>query len=397
MKNLILTSGSLPKIIHIPRSKSYANRLLILAALDTKKKKLKFLPLSTDVTNLISALEKIGIEFHFSDDGLEVLNSFPDCEKKIGNDIITVSVGEGGTTARFLAALILLGSKKYQLKLGHRLKNRPWKEFLDLAEHLGAKVSLQDDILFIQGPVKIKNNITVDCSKTTQFASGLQMICSHFGLKVEPQNLSSSKTYWELTEKLIERFQNCEEFEVSLDWSSASYGMCFAALNHEVFFPSLKYDPLQSDAKLLRILSDLECVRLAENGIYVFPFKQNKSLHIDVEDCLDLVPSLAFLLSHISGEHVLKGIENLVHKESDRLSEIIKLLADFDRSAKRVNDSLIINGHSKKISTQKSLILPDDHRMVMVGALFLRHHAGGEISPAEAVEKSYPDFFNLFK
>jgi len=397
MKNLILTSGSLPKIISIPRSKSYANRLLILAALSKSKKKIKYLPTSTDVTNLIRALEKVGLEFHYGQNEIQVMNSFPECEKSRTDEVVDVSVGEGGTTARFLAALLLLGSKKYQLSLGNRLKNRPWQDFVDLAHQLGAEIDLNDDLLSIQGPIKIKKDISVDCSKTTQFASGLQMIFSKFGFKVEPQNLSSSKTYWDLTENLIESFNQCEEFEVSLDWSSASYGMCFAALNHEIFFPNLKHDPLQSDAKLLQILNDFGCVSVTENGISVFPVKKYKSIHIDVEDCLDLVPTLAFLLSHITGTHVLIGIGNLVHKESDRLEEVIKLLAQFDRSAQRVDDSLVLLGNSNKLNTQKKLVLPDDHRMVMVGALFLRHHGGGEIAPAEAVEKSYPDFFELFQ
>jgi 5-enolpyruvylshikimate-3-phosphate synthase len=43
------------------------------------------------------------------------------------------------------------------------------------------------------------------------------------------------------------------------------------------------------------------------------------------------------------------------------------------------------------------LELPDDHRMIMSAALFLRFHQGGSVSPAEAVEKSYPEFFSLIK
>jgi 5-enolpyruvylshikimate-3-phosphate synthase len=41
------------------------------------------------------------------------------------------------------------------------------------------------------------------------------------------------------------------------------------------------------------------------------------------------------------------------------------------------------------------LDLPDDHRMVMTGTLFLLYHNGGTIRPAEAVNKSYPSFFEI--
>jgi 5-enolpyruvylshikimate-3-phosphate synthase len=34
--------------------------------------------------------------------------------------------------------------------------------------------------------------------------------------------------------------------------------------------------------------------------------------------------------------------------------------------------------------------------MVMTGAMFLRYHQGGSVTPSSAVDKSYPDFFKLF-
>jgi 5-enolpyruvylshikimate-3-phosphate synthase len=43
------------------------------------------------------------------------------------------------------------------------------------------------------------------------------------------------------------------------------------------------------------------------------------------------------------------------------------------------------------------LAVPADHRLVMTAALFLRAHNGGRLPHPEAVRKSFPNFFELFK
>jgi 5-enolpyruvylshikimate-3-phosphate synthase len=57
--------------------------------------------------------------------------------------------------------------------------------------------------------------------------------------------------------------------------------------------------------------------------------------------------------------------------------------------------TLWIEGRKNITSVEVNLELPDDHRMVMAGALFLRFHQGGKLSPVSAVSKSYPRFFEL--
>jgi 3-phosphoshikimate 1-carboxyvinyltransferase len=396
MTSLILRSGRLPDNILIPSSKSYANRMLILSAIYPGTFRLNNIPESTDVKFLIKALSEIGIQFETQGSDLTVKNHFPACESELENKILSIEVGEGGTTARFLASLLLLGQKEYHLRLGKRLKDRPWGEFIQLVQELKGKAVLKDDLLTIQGPIQVKKKLEVDCSRTTQFASGFQMALSSLGTEVIPKGLESSQSYWLMTEELVKSMKEKSSLDVPLDWSSASYALAFGALNHPIEFPGLYYDKFQADAKFYHLLDELCSLEKMDHGLRVIPAKKNFSVHLDVSDCLDLVPTLGYLLSHIDGRHELKGIENLKHKESDRLSEIVKLLSAFDRKTKVENDCLIIWGDSKKKNVPVKLELPDDHRMVMTGALFLRHHQGGEIGPIEAVAKSYPEFFKLF-
>ena len=390
---LSINPGQLPSVIHVPPSKSYANRALILAALKPGEVTLTNLPEASDVTFLIEALKKIGLELSLDKGTVHVSNNFPQCETQ-GCEI---QIGEGGTTARFLASMLILGTKPYTLILGNRLKNRPWQEFTDIVNTLGGKAELSEDRLFIQGPVTLPKELKVDCSKTTQFASGFQLASSFLKTEIIPENLESSQSYWEMTKNLIEYFRTNREYEIPLDWSSASYPLAFAALKQKIQFPHLKFDKYQADSKFLFILRELNAVVENVDGIMVKPGESKKDFILDVSDCLDLVPTLSFFLSHIEGTHKLSGVENLVHKESDRLNEVIKLMEAFGLKSHLENSTLIIEGSSFVRGEKIDLILPDDHRMIMSAALFLRFHEGGSVSPAEAVEKSYPEFFSLFK
>ena len=103
MQNLRINPGLLPETIHIPSSKSYANRALILSALKPGKMTLHHLPKASDVTFLIDGLRQIGLQIDCLNETAVISNSFPHCERSQGNEIF---VGEGGTTARFLASLL---------------------------------------------------------------------------------------------------------------------------------------------------------------------------------------------------------------------------------------------------------------------------------------------------
>lgn len=391
MKHLNIKPGLLRTTVHIPSSKSYANRALVLASLVKKSFTLKNLPESTDVTHLVAALKNLHLKMEEGENSLTVLNSFPDCETSSKE----IYVGEGGTTARFLAGLLTRGQEVYTLVLGNRLKDRPWEEFIQFVQDFGGEASLHENKLFIKGPLKLPSEVKMDCSRSTQFATAIQL--AYPEVKVTPVNLESSQSYWEMTVSLVKNSLSSNEYDVPLDWSSASYPMAFAALNQRIHFPGLFPDTLQADSKFYGLLKDLGAIQDTADGLTVTPLTIKKSVTIDVSDCLDLVPTLGYFLSHIPGQHKLLNVSNLVHKESDRLNEVIKLLEIFEREAKLIGNDLVIDGHEDRVFSPRTLEMPDDHRMVMSGTLFLLHHWGGKISPLEAVNKSYPNFFELIQ
>jgi 3-phosphoshikimate 1-carboxyvinyltransferase len=150
MQTLKVNKKSLLPVINIPTSKSYANRGLILASLSEKEVVLENLPPAEDVVHLKNALMKVGLKIESDKNKVTVKNSFPECE----TGDVELEVGEGGTTARFLACMLLLGKKTYRLKLGKRLAQRPWQDFVKVATTHGANVELSESVLTIKGPMR---------------------------------------------------------------------------------------------------------------------------------------------------------------------------------------------------------------------------------------------------
>jgi 3-phosphoshikimate 1-carboxyvinyltransferase len=390
MTTLKISKGKLPEVIHLPSSKSYANRALILAAVTKGPVTIQNLPQATDVSILVDALKKLNLSIDENGNSITIKNSFPECEKA-GKEI---AVGEGGTTARFLAVLLTLGSQEYVLRLGKRLKERPWTEFLDCARSLGICAELQEGKLSVAGPVNSPAELRVNCARTTQFATAFDLVLSD--TKIIPDNLSASESYWKMNGPLKAHFKTHDSYLVPADWSSAAFPMAFASLNQSISFPNLAFDEFQADAKILAILKSLGAVKSELPEIVVGEFTDGLDLNFDMSDCLDLFPALTFMLAHITGVHTLSGLKNLAHKESDRLKEMTGLLHTFERKFDVKENSILIYGN-ESLCGEKHLDLPDDHRIVMAAALFLRHHSGGTLTNSESVNKSYPDFFELLK
>ena len=119
---------------------------------------------------------------------------------------------------------------------------------------------------------------------------------------------------------------------------------------------------------------------------------ENKDENIDLSGCPDLAPVL-FAVSAAKNGARFVGTRRLAIKESDRAAAMASELAkmgvrvDVEENAVTVcggelhAPAEVIDGHN-------------DHRIVMSMSL-LATLVGGEIEGAEAVRKSYPDFFEV--
>jgi 3-phosphoshikimate 1-carboxyvinyltransferase len=111
---------------------------------------------------------------------------------------------------------------------------------------------------------------------------------------------------------------------------------------------------------------------------------------IHIGDCPDLAPIL-FAVAAAKCGGVFSGTRRLKIKESDRAGAMAEELAKFGSSVTVYDDKVVVYPTSFHKPAQP-LSAHNDHRIVMSLAILLTL-TGGEIVGAEAVNKSYPDFF----
>jgi len=399
--NFEVVPTNFKKKIKVPTSKSYANRLLILAAVSKETIKIVGLPKSTDVKFMLDCLIKIGLKIQFQEDSVTIENSFPECED--GNDDIDLDTGDGGTTNRFLVALLARGKKNYKLHTRGHMENRPMGELLRVLSDNGVitKFPAEDYWIGIQGPFKTsKKVIEVDSSETTQFATGLALAFHDLDLKIEMIAAESSQKYFEITKNLIENFKSKKEFQVPVDFSSLSYPLAAALTRGEVVVENcLERDFDQADSALIDIIPEIGGkLKWSESGLSVFSDGAYNGINRDCADYPDLVPTLVYMAAYADGESQLKNIKTLRHKESDRILQSLQLLKLFEveHSYHEEKDVLTIQGR-KPLTKYKEFIAPDDHRIVMVAYLFMKANGGGKIINSQHVSKSFPDFFQVME
>ena len=377
-------------------SKSYSNRLLILGSLKGHFK-IHNISDSQDVVDMINCLEKVGLDIERDQSTVWIKNSFPSCEKVFST--LQLETGEGGTTNRFLIPFLALGKRAYRIIPHKRMKERPWGDIFEHLKENGVRVETNDRYwLEIQGPLKkIKRKITVDGSQSTQMASGLLMSFKEKAISLEIKNLKSSKGYYELTQKLCNETRNINQCSVPVDFSSLSYPLALAALSGEVLIKNcFKKDPDQPDSQFLNYLEKIGSkLKWSNRGLLVKKSKL-RSTEINCRNHPDIFVTLVFLLSHIEGRSVIRGLESLIHKESNRLKEALKLLDLFGKKYLLKKDSLILEG-DEKTRDFVEYSPPQDHRMVMGAYLFMRMNSGGKIYNAHYVHKSFPKFFEVME
>lgn len=374
-----------------PSSKSYANRALFLASLKEPGVTIKNLPVSEDVTFFINALKSLGLDIVQKNDSITFNSTFSNTNPSNNK----VFLGEGGTTIRFITVLLASLGGEYKLEVESRFLKRPIEDLKEVLLKGGVKLEIKNNIINISGKLDPAFEYEVDCSKTTQVGSAFLMLEKLKRVsKANLINLKSSQKYVEMTNAIS--FKN--DYVVPVDFSSLSYFVVWALHMQDILIKNVgEIDNLQADSKLFNILDELNVSYLInKDGLKITKTDISGSLEIDCSECLDLVPSLAFLFAYSQGSFTLKRLENLRYKESNRLEEIIKTLEVFNISHELDGDTLVIHGAKDNLTNKTNINCSFDHRIVMMNALFLKYNNGGELNSSSAVDKSFGNFFKIF-
>src|SRR5881396_3605727 len=176
--------------ITVPGSKSITNRALILAALAEGETTLRGALWSEDTQVMVEGLRALGFEVEVAEDPQEFCNRTI-IVRGLGGKIprggtlespLEIFVGNAGTAARFLTALVCLGRGIYRVHGVARMHERPQCALFAALRELGYRIDSHNDklpaVVFGEGPKP--GRCTVSINESSQFASAL-LLCAQRG------------------------------------------------------------------------------------------------------------------------------------------------------------------------------------------------------------------------
>jgi 3-phosphoshikimate 1-carboxyvinyltransferase len=201
-------------------------------------------------------------------------------------------------------------------------------------------------------------------------------------------------------------------FSIEPDWSAASYWFLLAALSQEatIKLDALSINSIQGDSIIAEWMTTFGVETTAyADGMVIRKSRQakvsgspllgQKIKTLNLVNCPDLAPTLAVCAAATQTPLHLKGLQNLVIKESNRLAAIETELTQLGYNVTATADALLINGLLE--NTLPSTIHPIstylDHRMAMAFAPLSMVLENITIENPDVVEKSYPHFWKDLK
>lgn len=394
-------------VVNAPPSKSYAHRFLIAAALKKGKTVIKNVGYSGDVCRTVNCLSALGAKIERFCETVVVYGI------DISNNNAVLDVGESGSTLRFLMPVVLALGVNASFICGKRLIERPMDELVETLVMHGGKIVKTSCGYNVSGKI-IAGEYSLSGLVSSQFISGLlfalPLLNGKSTIKLENNPVSegyismtlstlekSGIEYQKIGNKLIidgnQLFLPPDETVVFGDYSSAAVLLCFGALGFGVTVNGL-FDDFQSDKKITEILTESgACVIRINDSVRVLPPKDGvlKAVKVDFASSPDLFPVVCAFCAFLKGESVLCGVSRLKDKESDRLSASMEMLNISGIKTEYKNDVLKIIGGNPRCGTFNGYY---DHRMVMAETLIACGGYGvSNITNAESVKKSFPDFF----
>lgn len=384
------TSGE----VSAPPSKSFAHRYLIGSVLSRGKCVIKNIADSDDISATLSCIEQLGGSV--TKDG-NTVTVIPTNEKQIENAVFDCK--ESGSTLRFFIPVVLATGAKNCTFLGsERLLARGIKEYEKLFENSDVTIKSDEKSIEINGTLSA-GNYEISGEVSSQYTTGMLFALSVLDGKstLKITGKAESRAYVDMTIKVLKDFGadiaepeknffeingkgrlSPGEFTVEGDWSNAAFLIALSRLLGTISVSGLNENSVQGDRFSSVAFDALD----AENA------------EIDLKDCPDLAPILFSYAAYKNGGKFI-NTRRLRVKESDRANVMAEELKKFGANVKVYENSVEIE------KTQlKPPIVPlcghNDHRIVMALSV-LAAVLGAEIDGAEAVNKSYPDFFRVIK
>ena len=215
----------------------------------------------------------------------------------------------------------------------------------------------------------------------------------HFGYEVQNNNYAS------FTIKPIHQLTgNPINYTVEGDWSGAAFLLVAGAISGKIIVQGLDPFSTQADKAILQaVIASGATISIEEKQIEIAPpvtgLSALKPFHFNATDCPDLFPPLVALAAYCNGTSVIEGVSRLAHKESNRGLTLQEEFAKMGVTIILQDDLMMVKGgEGLNGATVHSR---HDHRIAMACAVAALQASGETtVEEAEAINKSYPDFYS---
>jgi 3-phosphoshikimate 1-carboxyvinyltransferase len=333
----------------------------------------------------------------------------------------SVFVGNAGTAARFLPALMALGRGTYELDGNTAMRTRPIQPLLDALRTLGA------DAVSLAGsgcpPIRVRaagltgGTARLPGGVSSQYFSALLMVAPYAreGITLEVDGELVSKPYMDMTAQAMATFgagveqdgywrfrvapgqvYSGRRYVVEPDASAASYFFAAAAITGgRVAIPGLGRSSLQGDLAFVRILERMGCaVRQSETETEVSgpPVGQLRGVEVDMANLSDTAQTLAAVAVFASAPTRITGIGYIRRKETDRIGAVVRELGRLGIRAEEEADGYTVHPGTLRPGAVETY---DDHRMAMSFALLGLRAPGIRILDPACTSKTFPTYFEV--
>jgi len=410
--------------VTLPGSKSVTNRALLLAALTSQTVALRGALFSRDTRLMVEALRTLGFSV-VADEGARVI-TIAGLGGAIPSGGASLRVGNAGTAARFLTALLCLRpGGVYKLDGDEAMRRRPIGALLDALGSQGAEADARAFPFTLKTAGLRGGPVELDASESSQLLSALLMVAplARAPLTVRLRGATVSRPFVDMTLRMMRQFGQpgvaagsgdtfavpngtayrlpSADYAVEGDATAASYfGALASATGGAVEIGGLRLDDgaLQGDARFFPLLGGRGVLSLGTSG-RVAAGPRRTGFAADFNAISDTFLTLAALAPLLDGPTRISGIAHTRRQETDRVAGAARELRRLGQHVVETEDSLEI--HPRPLVPGMEVETYRDHRFAMSFAVLGCHDLRGDGRPWLAIRdpaccaKTFPEFFDV--
>ena len=378
--------------INPPSSKSYCHRYLICSFIKNKPFTIYNFNFCDDTNATLNGLIELGGQFEFGENTVKFI------KREQLNKKIVIDTKASASTLRMLLPIACYLYDDVTFIGEESLFLRPLDVYEDILKTNKIPYDKTENSIHIKKKLRA-TSFSFRGDVSSQFVTGL-MFYSLLSDKDVLLNLTTplvSSGYVTMTIDVLNEFGDkvpslIEKF-IETDYSSISYFAVLGALKGGVKINYVNFNSAQPDLRIFSLLKNMGSKYEIEGESVTFTKSPLGPFNVDISNAIDLGPTLFVLAALVNGKSIIRGVNRLIIKESNRLKSMIDELSFAGVDISYDDDTVIING---KESYTGNIIFNtySDHRIAMALSIFsIASGIEGTIENIECVTKSYPNFF----